>query len=607
MSRNTLSAKIISLSLLFVLLFAIIAPTQAQAGVFGSLEDDIKEKLEEGFQDGSISCVAAAAVAALFSYLASALTNVPTTPVPEVIKEQIMDCVFWAIKNKIVEEITEKTVGYVQTGMNGNPAFAQNVQQYLLSVTDRAAGEYISQTTTGDFLCSPYRGEIQQALTEHYQKQSGRGSGAASPDTTSCTLAETVTDIDAFVGGDFYAGGWNAWTAMFMDSYNNPFGAYVETKAELDRKVEAAKEEAKVKLEQGEGYYGKEAQNCYEVPVMNQDGTNSSFTECDPPKTETPGATVKDAFEQTYGVTMDELANADELSELIVLWMSHMVTDMLTGEKGLSGYDPADFEHEVPDFEISDEDWDDIDIGPGPVGANGCYPEPWESFPLTAGTPGPQINEGLSSFTSTAGDATYKIDMDNMGPNKNYSRVTAEFDVTVGTFGPGGSQYNLFWLHRAEKWQANNVIEVVYSSNNGGRLRLSTSVNLNNGPSCALGYSNGTGFGGFTEGETYHVTINYDPAGTNKMSVEIDGPGGHDAWIQQDTTVEMLQSNNPRTEPQKSGFHLTLGGDANPNGDEGLTDGWVWSNLHIHFEPGSETTGGGGGGGGGQDPQDPTP
>ena len=609
MSRRTLPLQIVSILVLFTMAFSIVAPTQVQAGVFGNIQDDIKEKLEKGFEDGSISCIAAAAVAALFSYLASALTNVPTTDVPAVLKEQIMDCVFWAIKNSIIKEITKNTVGYVQTGMNGNPAFARNVQQYLLSVADKAAGEYIQQTTAGDFLCSPYRGEIQQALTRYYQLQSGRGPSGAAGGGTSCTLTGAVTNIDDFIGGDFSAGGWDAWITMYIDPYNSSQGAYLASRTELDRRIAIAQEEAKQKLQQGNGFLGKETKNCYKTPYTTEDGTVVYFTECNTPETETPGTSVKNAFEQTLGVTMAELANADELSELIALWMTHMLSDMLIGEKGIAGYDPNDFEHTVPETTISDEDWDDIDIGPQPGGEScgvGPYHQPENSGvaaqrSVRIDEPGVVVNPNHIAEEITLTEAGER--------DAGYSRIEVNFDTTIGILSytdQSAKDFNgLFWMTRgnspgggssADRWGNNVIINVGYLATD---KKVHAQHNMDYPDYGACGISETAGIE-LVEGETYHATFVYEALNSDqnpgKIELKYRGTGstqGKNFTLnltgKAGGAVPFIDLDNIRSGGQvvSSGIKIVLGN--GPTSDDWAVPGlggWIYENVHVFVEPG---------------------
>lgn len=612
MSRRTLPLQIVSVLVLFIMAFSVVAPTQVHAGVFGGLQDDIKEKLEKGFEDGSISCVAAAAVAALFSYLASALTNVPTTDVPAVIKEQIMDCVFWSIKNAIIKEITEETVGYVQTGMNGNPAFARNVQQYLLSVADKAAGEYIQQTTAGDFLCSPYRGEIQQALTRYYQLQSGRGPSGAAGGGTSCTLTGAVTNIDDFIGGDFSAGGWDAWITMYVDPYNSSQGAYLASRNELDRRIAIAQEEAKQKLQQGNGFYGKETQNCYTTEYITEDGTKVNFQECDTPETETPGTSVKNAFEQTLGITSDELANADELSELIALWMTHMLSDMLVGEKGIAGYDPNDFEHTVPETTISDEDWDDIDIGPQPGGEScgvGPYHEPDNSgmaaqHSVRIDEPGVVVSE-----TDVGVEVVLTADSER---DAAYSRVEVNFDTTIGILSytdESASDFNgLFWMTTGNKfngdaWGSSVIINAGYLAT-GKKVHAQHNMDYPDYGACGISETAGIEL---IEGETYHATFVYEALNSDqnpgKIELKYRGTGGTPSSVGKNFTLDLTGKaggavpfidldNIKRGQYSSSGIKIVLGN--GPTNDEWAVPGlggWVYRNVHVLVEPGEGPTG----------------
>lgn len=239
---NPFARKLISILIICAFWMNIVTPIVTNAGSgFGQFSGET----QKNFENGVIMCAATAVILMLLSYIAAAL-NVPTNDVPTNIKETILDCLFWAFKNAIIQEMTGSTVQWVQTGMNGNPAFVQNVSGYLKSVADREAGSYLQKVAP--FLCSPFRADIQLQLNLLYKGSSGRGPMG------SCTITESVENVEDFLSGDFYAGGWEGWQSVFSNPQNNPYGAYFEARDALSVKISTSEGVAEKKLSFGNGF-----------------------------------------------------------------------------------------------------------------------------------------------------------------------------------------------------------------------------------------------------------------------------------------------------------------------------------------------------------------
>lgn len=314
---------------------------------------------DELFEKYSKQCAKAQVVALVVDLVASYLASgfqVPTVDWGEKIKELIGDCFISATKNALLEIITGQAVGFAQRGYGGNPSFVQNMDQYLLNIADNAAGDFISKAVGGDFLCSPFRAEVQLALTRHYQAQSGR---LFPYGQSSCTLTEIASNVDAFLEGDFYAGGgWAGWIELVGNPYNTPYGAYLRTSQQLDEELETDEERTQVELGFASGFLSKTTQTCYliasdgsktainaddlETAVQNNSGAQY---ECDKPQTTTPGDTIKTSMEKAFGVKLDTIVEADEINEIIDLVAVYLMTDIMRNSSGLAGYDyNAEFE-----------------------------------------------------------------------------------------------------------------------------------------------------------------------------------------------------------------------------------------------------------------------
>src|SRR3989344_1691324 len=129
----------------------------------------------------------------------------------------------------VIERIVASTVEWANSGFEDNPAYVTDYKQYFTNVADGIAGDFIKASTTLGFLCSPFQANIKLSLIQQYYQ----------PRPFQCTLTGIVGNIEDFYG-DFTKGGWDAWFSMTQNSTNNPYGAYLEAKIELDSRIASA-------------------------------------------------------------------------------------------------------------------------------------------------------------------------------------------------------------------------------------------------------------------------------------------------------------------------------------------------------------------------------
>ncbi|GMU74067.1 MAG: hypothetical protein AMXMBFR44_2660 [Candidatus Campbellbacteria bacterium] len=567
--RTTTTQKCFAVVLLVIFSFGVISSAYPHPAYAQSTEEETTyydgPSFDELFEKYAEQCATAAAIDLVLGAVLSVIpTSVPTAPWPTIIKESIKDCLVSATKFALLELITGQAVGWAQRGYGGNPSFVQNISQYLLSIADSVAGSYIERTTAGQFLCSPFRAEIQLALTRYYQAQSGR---AFPYGQSSCTLTGIASNVDAFLAGDFYSGGWESWIELSTNSYLTPYGAYLESAAALEKEVEEATTEAEKKLEFGSGFLSKETQNCYETQETLEDGTVVTFQECDPPQVVTPGETVKSSLEKAFGVKLDAIVAADELNEIISLVAVYLLTDVLTQDEGLTGYNyTEEFEEPLVDVE-------DPNTYPGGGGGQ-CTPTDPE--PGTLGSSITYTPSAINDFF--AGN----IPLPSGKRWGDYRRVAITFDLTVGAWNGPGEQYNVVWLNRGgNDWGggANRVIEVAAVHTTGTNLRAVTQVD-----SCTIDSSNRKSQRiALQPGETYAFTIDYEP-GANRARLTVHRGNNQILSMNLDPTVDFLSSTNSENQ---TGYYLQLGAEGSVQGNEGNTDGWRWSDITVEFEPGN--------------------
>lgn len=553
------------------------------------------------FQDNLKECGEAALITLMVDAAIAALDGmrVPINDWPSWIKDHVMDCVAWAAKAWIIEDMTGQTINYVQTGINGNPAFVQSITQHLIRKADAIAGSFIEQTVP--FLCTPFQADIQLALTNLYRSSKGLGYY----EYASCTLSESIGNVDAFVNGDFSAGGWEGWFSFVGNPYNNPVGAYLEASNELASRLNAKEEEEKSELAFASGFLSKKTQTCYTVvedggppqeftlqegqdinEAAAEAGINAGEFECDPAEIITPGETIKSSLETTFKTNLDNVVAADELNEIIALWLGYLMSDVLTGDKGLAGYSSEDF----PDHEGVTEDGSPYEDSLPPIQTS-CGTGGWlEAAPgVTAETEPYHFERNGLVLDAQPGNANVSFQLDTPAEEgEYYTKAEVSIDVQIGPWYEGAPSdfHQIFYLQRDANpdnfdWRENNI--GILNLRGPGQNKIIAGHNLN----LTVGDCTKSKSASFSPqpGETYNFTYGYDTIEAlawaevrrNNHNGEIVTSVGFKP------TAEFIEAIHP-LHRGNAGFFVTIGGPDGYHAPEVPMYGWKFSNLTVDFE-----------------------
>lgn len=572
----------------------------AQFGDPGDIADDIipdglfseenREAVEENLKKGIAACAIATAISILIS---AAFQKVPVSNFSQEFKENFLDCVVYNVVNALIEDMLRSLTRWVQSGFEGNPVFVSNINQYTRDIADDVFSSYIEEKFGADvpFICSPFRAQIQLQLTQLYQqdRESWR---------RGCTLTDVAGNVEGFLGGNFASGGWNTWAETFLNPYNNPDGAYLESSAELALRISSAAGTAEKKYELGRGFLGKEVQNCY--PDNSKQPTDGNGKDpsggsassggkdpsggngkdpdgqqkmiCDEPRIVTPGSFIEEQIQEKFGIPDERLAMADELNELINAVIMYLVQNILTeSEEGLAGYDidsQANIGYGDPDISGGGTGGGDTTQA-GPPGPSMCF--------VSSGTFIPQ-RQGENVF----GKASFPLPH-----NVTYDQLLFEIDVKNTGLRPLDEQppssngtrpwvYNIFYLPRTPG--ANDVFGYVNVRGDEGPSNYANKVIMQQG--VITPWPNKPSVTGnlvFPVGATYHFEYLYDgDAGVIELVVTDKNTGDVKGRLQMEPDVPL----NVGTKQYSVdlGFPLHSG-----NVYDTPSYGWEYSNLKAQF------------------------
>lgn len=240
-------------------------------------------------------------------------------------KENLLDGIGWAIAKQMVSSMTQSLLNWINSGFQGSPAFITDLNGFLLDAIDTAAGQYIkSLGGIGEFICSPFKLDVQAALSINYAAaRSGMPSGPTEP---SCKLSDIGKNIEDFMNGGMTD--WGQWLTITSNPQNTPFGAYLEAEAKLNIKL---RNEAGQEIEiasWSDGFLSKRV--CEMIEGKNAGkGKNCKIT--------TPGKVISEALTFQLSTGPRTLIEADEINEIIGALINQLTLKAMQGINGLLG------------------------------------------------------------------------------------------------------------------------------------------------------------------------------------------------------------------------------------------------------------------------------
>lgn len=207
-----------------------------------------------------------------------------------------------AAAKRMMLAVTASTVDWINKGgldgQAGQPAYIADFNKFMTGeggVLDSAIGDFIEGSELG-FLCDPFKLQVSLALqigvgssnfvnkigctlsgvNRNINRAINTAGVSIDLSTTSAPLG-TLVSVDGRAVTEFErSGGWYGWLNDNLSPQNNPVGAYLIAKAELDARLSEKVESNKAEISQGGGSLSfKECYDIYRDASGNQVGNRS--------------------------------------------------------------------------------------------------------------------------------------------------------------------------------------------------------------------------------------------------------------------------------------------------------------------------------------------
>ncbi len=241
---------------------------------------------------------------------------VPTNPVPTETRECTLDGMVWRLANDMLDQITRDIVAWIETGFEGSPAFVTNLNGFMNDLADAAAGQFLAESGL-EFLCSPFRIDVQVALALQYQKSRSGPAGQDLQCTLSGIIDNTQGAFDRFLAGSFSEGGLPAWFELTAEPANVPIDALFGARRALSLRIANEQGEELKLLEFGQGWFSLRDENGNII---------------------TPGDFVQKKVDSWTNTYQNRLEVADNVNEVIQALVAYFVKNVLFDQqRGLLG------------------------------------------------------------------------------------------------------------------------------------------------------------------------------------------------------------------------------------------------------------------------------
>lgn len=256
--------------------------------------------------------------------------SVPNDPLVK--KAECLDGIAYVLSQQVLQQITNRTLHWANTGFLGNPLYVKNIDSFLLSMRNQQTAVFLATAQNSD----PIFGNALRSIitlqvagvTDGYLNKSLNTPQAAA--------------YNSFMG-DFTNGGWDA---LLNPSYN-PIGALFNASDNLTQSIATQQANTQTELQQGNGFLGMK--NCAQTVAdvnkgqVKNSGINGSGlissnipdSTCLKWETVTPGSIVQQQVATITNSPVRQAELATQFNQAVGAFFDSMLTQLFT--RGLSG------------------------------------------------------------------------------------------------------------------------------------------------------------------------------------------------------------------------------------------------------------------------------
>jgi hypothetical protein len=312
-------------------------------------------------------------------------------------KQECLDGVAYAISKNLLQQVSNKTLNWINRGLDGNPLYVQDVASNLQTIRDEQLGRYLNTVQTSNPI---FGNAIRSAITKQVTGISD-GYIGVTMNTPEGRAYQAFQE-------DFTNGGWGA----LLNMKNNPIGAIFNSTNSISNQIATTQEQRVNEIQRNDGFL--DMRTCVEyAPVLDLATENAMRTrfgyttntqpatpQCLRYKTVTPGTLISQQASNILSSPARQLEMADSINEVLGSFFDQLLSKLF--QSGLSG----------------------LQTRGGGFGMSGGY-----GSNVILGSNGLPISGGVNSFGySTIGTGYDVQDFDISRPQQLYAIIKAQYD-----------------------------------------------------------------------------------------------------------------------------------------------------------------------------------
>ncbi len=246
-------------------------------------------------------------------------------------KSGCLDGIAYVLSQQVLQQITNRTLHWANTGFNGNPLYIKDIDSYLLSIRN----EKVSSFLNGAQNSNPIFGNALRSVIT--QQVTGLNDGQIDVELNT-PEAKAYTSFMS----DFSNGGWDA----LLDPKNNPIGAFFNAADDLTDNINTQKTDTQNELQRNGGFL--DMKTCVEYAPTGD--TNAAIQSglhdpvCLKYETVTPGSIVAQQVSSITNSPQRQAELATSFNEAVGSFFDALLNQLFS--RGLSGINgqanPAD-------------------------------------------------------------------------------------------------------------------------------------------------------------------------------------------------------------------------------------------------------------------------
>ncbi|MDB5188688.1 MAG: hypothetical protein JWM92_286 [Candidatus Nomurabacteria bacterium] len=273
-------------------------------------------------------------ITSFFSSTVASSTPVPTSNTTLDNKAACLDGIAYVLSQQVLQQITNRTLHWANTGFNGNPLYVKNIDSYLLSIRNQQLNNFLQSSQNSNPI---FGNAIRSVIT---QQVTGRSDGLLN------TPLNTVQsqNYNSFVG-DFTSGGWDS----FLNPAYNPIGALFNATDNIGQSITTAQQNTQNELQRNNGFL--DMKTCVQYAnngqvansTVNGAGLSTAPT-CLKYETVTPGSIVAQQVSTITNSPTRQAELATQFNQAVGSFFDSLLNQLFS--RGLSGIkgqaNPAD-------------------------------------------------------------------------------------------------------------------------------------------------------------------------------------------------------------------------------------------------------------------------